>query len=225
MINRLIAFGDSWTHGHGVETDPAYKEIGRADDFVFQLRMCNSWPRWLADLLGIPFCNFGYPGSDNVNIKNCISMFHQRFLPDDLIIVMLSFPYRHTFRPEYRDITLRETIVNIQQELSGLNYCLVNSFYPTFSDEPEIKTTLDLSRFLAVDITAADILADYEQTHDIGVWEYGSRKVCGDVENFKAGDYHPNLAGYRVIANWLYDLLVEWEMVDQDPGFLYNNKM
>ena len=31
---RLIAFGDSWTAGHGVETDSTYNEIANPPTFI-----------------------------------------------------------------------------------------------------------------------------------------------------------------------------------------------
>lgn len=203
-MKKLIAFGDSWTHGHGVEDDVAYKEIGRADDFIFNLRMSNSWPRWLADKIDLPFLNFGYPGSDNIHISNCVNMFFDKLSKDDIILIMLSFPYRHTFRNEAKHVTLKSIIVALQQKLQGYNYYFLNSFCATFVDEPNLKNELDLSRFIQPDITAADILTKYEQENDVSVWEYQSRKVYNDKQNFYEGDYHPNLLGYKIIADWVY---------------------
>ena len=203
-MKKLIAFGDSWTHGHGVEDDVQYKEVGNPGDFIFQLRMLNSWPRYVADKMDLPYLNFGYPGSDNIHIANCVDMFQTQLSKDDLIIIMLSFPYRHTFRRETRDVTLKSIIERFQNTLKGYNYYFFNSFCQTFVDEPELKGQLDLSRFIQVDTTASDILIEYEKQNDISVWEYGSRKVYTDERNFLDGDYHPNLLGYKVIADWIY---------------------
>lgn len=204
-MKKLITFGDSWTHGHGVEDDIHYKEIGRADDFTFNLRMCNSWPRWLANKLDLPFCNFGYPGIDNIEISKTIDMFKNKLEKDDLILVMLSFPYRHLMRGGLEGrMTVKMIVESIQRKLNGYNYYLLNSFCNTFYDEPNLKNQLDLSRFIAVDVTAADILIKYEQENDVSVWEYNCRKVYDDKKNFTSGDYHPNLLGYKVIADWVY---------------------
>jgi hypothetical protein len=206
-MKKLIAFGDSWTHGHGVEPDIKYKEVGNPGDFIFQLRLCNSWPRWLANKLDLPFLNFGYPGSDNIHIANCIDMFLNNLSKDDLIIVMLSFPYRHTFRKETENISLQSVIERIQKQLDGLDYYIFNSFCPTFYDEPNTKSKLDLTRFICVDTTAADILNKYEIENNISVWEYESRKVYDDKQNLYEGDYHPNLLGYKLISEWIYQEL------------------
>ena len=42
---RLICFGDSWTAGHGIETDLKYKEVAHPEKFITNLRNQNSWPR------------------------------------------------------------------------------------------------------------------------------------------------------------------------------------
>lgn len=205
-MKKLIAFGDSWTHGHGVEDDIAYKEIGRADDFIFTLRMLNSWPRYLADKLDLPFLNFGYPGADNINIANSIDMFFDHLTENDLILIMLSFPYRHAHGSNLH-VKVQDVIKRLQKKLDGYDYYFLNSFCCTFEFDQDIKHSMDLSRFIQVDTTAADILTKYEKENDVSVWEYNSRKVYNDKKNFSEGDYHPNILGYKIIANWIYDEL------------------
>ena len=36
------------------------------------------------------------------------------------------------------------------------------------------------------------------------VWEYGSKMVWNDEENYYEGDYHPNLEGYKLIGEYIY---------------------
>ena len=46
---RLLTFGDSWTAGHGVETDIRHKETVQPPEgngFIDKLRKFNSWPRF-----------------------------------------------------------------------------------------------------------------------------------------------------------------------------------
>ena len=50
---RLITFGDSWTAGHGVETEIEYKENPTPPKFIEKLREQNSFPKWLGNLLNI----------------------------------------------------------------------------------------------------------------------------------------------------------------------------
>ena len=45
---RLITFGDSWTAGHGVETEKEYKENPTPPKFIEKLREQNSFPKWLS---------------------------------------------------------------------------------------------------------------------------------------------------------------------------------
>ena len=85
-IQRLVAFGDSWTAGHGVETDPRYRDIARPEPFVHNLRLSNSWPRWLAQALDIPFVNLAEAGICNVGIKRSIEN-HRPWIDPDTDLV------------------------------------------------------------------------------------------------------------------------------------------
>ena len=44
------------------------------------------------------------------------------------------------------------------------------------------------------------MLRNYEILNDVSVWEYGSRSVWENEENLFIGDYHPNILGYKLIA-------------------------
>lgn len=211
QIRRLVAFGDSWTAGHGVETDPRYQDIARPEPFVENLRRANSWPRWLSARYDIPMINMGQAGVCNVGIKRTI---HENlgFLDPkhDLVLVMWSFPYRHHLWIHTcgaDEIALLDILRSTQTMLAGYNYFWFNSFWPTFDQEPHIQADLDMSRFLAPQHTAAQVLRAYEEANDCSVWEYDSRNVHEDAHGFSTGDYHPNLLGYRITAQWIWDLL------------------
>ena len=94
---RLITFGDSWTAGHGIETDIKYKEEPFPDAFTQKLRDMNSWPRWAAQKLDCPYVNLGVCGYGNEYILNEIDSIKNFGLlsKDDIIIVMFSYPYRY----------------------------------------------------------------------------------------------------------------------------------
>mgnify|MGYP000350511458 CR=1 FL=1 len=62
---RLITFGDSWTAGHGIETDVKYKEEPFPHMFIQKLRDMNSWPRWVSDKLKCEYVNLGVCGYGN----------------------------------------------------------------------------------------------------------------------------------------------------------------
>ena len=92
---RLICFGDSWTVGHGVETDKQFKEVADAPPFIKKLREQNSWVRWCAEKLKIPFVNMGVCGYGNLYIYNDLkeSIESGYIEDDDFIIIMFSYPY------------------------------------------------------------------------------------------------------------------------------------
>lgn len=201
---RLICFGDSWTAGHGIEDDVQYKETSLPNMFIQKLRYMNSWPRWVAEKLKCPYINLGVCGFGNEFMLNEIKSVKRdnHLKKDDIIIVMLSYPYRYT-GDTYNVIEIYE---QMEQELKGFNHFYFNSFFPTFKEEYFDITELP-DYFINPNGCVSDILREYEINNDIGVWEYGSRSVWNDEKNFYEGDYHPNLEGYKVIANYIYGKL------------------
>jgi hypothetical protein len=213
-IKRIVTFGDSWTAGHGVETDERYRDIARPEPFIHQLRISNSWPRWLSTAYDVPFVNLAEAGICNAGIKRAIENHHGWIDPEhDLVLVMWSFPYRHHQWMDilqHDEIALGDIFGRAQEMLTGYQYFFFNSFFDNFDQEPELLDRLGLARWLAPRATAAQALLQYEQERDQSVWEYGSRNVHLDQHGFRTGDYHPNLLGYRVVAEWVYNHLRPW---------------
>lgn len=198
MHERLITFGDSWTAGHGVETQVQYKEVIDCGLFINTLRNGNGWPRYLAQHYDIPFVNLGVCNYSNPEIIQRIKQNLKHLSKNDLIIIMLSYAFRGEGQPEH-------DIPKINELLKGYNYFMVNSFYPTFKEVPQhIIDTLDISRFINPEMTMAEFLIYYEKVHNTSVWEYGCRKVS-ELGSFLGGDFHPNTLGYKTIAWELYN--------------------
>ena len=206
-MQRLIAFGDSWTHGHGVEHQRPLIKSGFAGDLVFSLRLCNSWPRWLSDRFSLTYANIGQPGLSNEQILHKIRGAANELDPGDLIIVMWSYPYRLPNLKEFVPRRPHEVVREAIEVLSDFDYYFVNAFYPMFQHEQHRTKDLDLSRFLDIDRSAADVLRAYERDNDVSVWEYGARITNLNDQELGEGLFHPNLLGYRVIADWIYDIL------------------
>jgi hypothetical protein len=202
--SRLITFGDSWTAGHGVELDIHCKEVISPNPFIDKLRTSNGWPRHLANLFDIPFVNFGWCNYSNKDIINSIKENIEYFDKNDIIIVMLSFPYRDGCIPG-------ENVNEITNILNGFNYFLFNSFAKTFSNElEEDLSKIDLSKFLGKDFTMVELLTKYEIDNDVSVWEYNFR-YPHSWQGTLYGDTHPNYLGYKVIANKMYELINEYD--------------
>jgi lysophospholipase L1-like esterase len=199
---RLITFGDSWTAGHGVETNVIYKEKAFPDKFTQKLREQNSWPKWVAQKLEIPYINMGVCGYGNEYILKDITEIKNMdsYENDDIIVVMFSYPYRYT-ADTYNVI---EIYHKIETKLKGYKHFFFNSFYPTFKEEKFDITKLP-DYFINPNGCVADVLKEYEIKNDISVWEYGSRSVWSDEKNYWEGDYHPNELGYKIIGEYIYD--------------------
>ena len=95
QIQRLITFGDSWTAGHGVETEEEYKENSTPPKFIEKLREQNSFPKWLGNLLNISYINLGVCGFGNEYIYKSVKDNLQFIEKEDLIIIVFSYPYRY----------------------------------------------------------------------------------------------------------------------------------
>jgi lysophospholipase L1-like esterase len=201
-LKRLICFGDSWTAGHGVETDVYWKE-GEPSDFIVKLRQMNSWPRWLSDKLDCVFVNFGVCAWSNKQIAEQVeTIVNQKYITkDDIVITMFSYPHR------YRETNILDSPEKIFEKLEKLltpyQHFYFNSFYPTFKDEGYYTKNLP-DYFIKPDECVSDILKKYEIEYNISVWEYESRSVWNNELNFWTGDYHPNLLGYKLIADHIY---------------------
>lgn len=199
--NRLVTFGDSWTAGHGIETDLQYKEVIDCGEFINKLRNSNGWPRHLANLYDIPFVNLGWPNLSNPEIVNTVEKNLKNLKKSDLIVVMWSFPYRGDGIPEV-------DIFNLHDLLDGYNWFMCNSFYSMFEPEQPGKF-LDHSRFLDRNLVFSKILLQYEKQNNVSVWEYDFR-YPDTWQNTEGGDTHPNYLGYKIIAQQLKQLIDDY---------------
>jgi lysophospholipase L1-like esterase len=200
---RLLTFGDSWTAGHGVETDNIYKENAHplpGKGFIVNLRRFNSWPRYVAEKLDCVFVNNGYCGAGNDDIYQEIKvLFDDKMIKDDdVFIVMFSYPHRYRVKkPENNPVKVFQ---RLEELLKPYKKFYFNSFYPTFKDEDGFDVATLPEHFINPNGTMADMLRDYEIANDVSVWEYESRSVWENEHNLWWGDYHPNLLGYKLIA-------------------------
>jgi len=186
-LKRLICFGDSWTAGHGVETDVYWKE-GEPSDFIVKLRQMNSWPRWLSDKLDCVFVNFGVCAWSNKQIAEQVETIvnHKYITKDDIVITMFSYPHR------YRDTNILDSPEKIFEKLENLltpyQHFYFNSFYPTFKDEGyDTKNLPDY--FIKPDECVSDILKKYEIKNKIPQFKIydqiknGNIKIFSDITN------------------------------------------
>ena len=91
---RVIGFGDSFTAGEG--TDNQYVEQLSTFEKIEKYQKEHSWPRYLADKIGVKYVNNGEVGSSNYRIfSNIFEQFAQNNINnDDLVVIMWSSPLR-----------------------------------------------------------------------------------------------------------------------------------
>jgi hypothetical protein len=199
---RLITFGDSWTAGHGVEKNILYKEDPTPPLFIEKLREQNSWPRWTANKLNIPFVNISKCGWGNEYIYNSVEESLPFIKTDDIVVIVFSYPYRYERHNKYTPL---ELFNKFEKLLDGYNRFYFNGFYPLLNDvDDEIKFP---KHYINPFGTLSYILQVEEIQNKKDVWEYGSKSVWNDEKNYYEGDYHPNLEGYKIIGNYIYSEL------------------
>lgn len=209
---RLLTFGDSWTAGHGVETNNIYKENAHPIEgkgFIVNLRRFNSWPRYVAEKLDCVFVNNGYCGVGNDDIyKEVKILFDDKMIEkDDVFIIMFSYPHRYRIKkPENNPV---EVFDKLEKLLGSHKRFYFNSFYPSFKDEDDFDTNTLPDYFINPNGTMVDILRNYETSNDVSVWEYDSRSVWENEQNLWWGDYHPNLLGYKLIAQEIVKQIID----------------
>lgn len=87
-MSRLIAFGCSFTYGHGlVDCHIPPNHPGPVPSKF-------AWPQLIADQLGLECINLGIPGNSNKQIWYQVSKFD--FQKDDIVFIMWSYPERYT---------------------------------------------------------------------------------------------------------------------------------
>lgn len=193
---RLIAFGDSWTAGHGVETDIIYKEVANPPLFIQKLREQNSWPKYLAQRINIPFINLGMCGIGNEYIYKAVENNLKFINQKDIIVIVFTYPYRYQKHNKYTPDELFKKFENLLKDYKRFYF---NAFFPFLENTKELPVHyINPKGTLAYQLELSEVLDKKS------VWEYDSKMVWNDEENFYEGDYHPNLNGYRIISEYIY---------------------
>lgn len=199
---KLVAFGDSWTAGHGVETDSTYKEDSNPPKFIENLRNQNSWVRWCAEKMGIGYVNMGECGFGNEYIYKSVKENLKFINNDDIIIIVFSYPHRYE---KYNKYTSKELLEKFDKLLYGHKKFYFNGFYPFIEDvdfnfpKHYINPLETLSYQLQVE----------ELVNKKSVWEYDSKSIWNDEKNYHEGDYHPNLNGYKILGEFIYNSILK----------------
>jgi len=196
---RLVTFGDSYTNGYGLSDSNKWKGHGFPNDFEDYYRRMNSWPRYVAEKLGVPFINMGKCNNfGNNDIYKLIKENMDELLSTDLILIAFSFPYRNLTTPN-NDYKI------IDELLKEYNRYYFNAFYPMFNDETPIN--LNFERFIEPTYTFADYLRDSEKLTGIPYFE---NEAFYGYDGVKEGGLHPNLNGYKKIAEFVYNKIEKY---------------
>ena len=116
---------------------------------------------------------------------------------EDIIVIVFSYPHRYE---KYNQYTPEELFQKYEQLLFGYKKFYFNGFYP-FIEDIDFKFPKHYINPLG---TLSYQLQVEEMVNKKSVWEYGSKMVWNDEDNYYEGDYHPNLEGYKIIGEYIY---------------------
>jgi len=112
-MSRLIAFGDSFTYGHGLsDCHIPIKKVAfltTEKNWAGPVPSKFAWPQVLGDMMGLEVVNKSAPGNSNIQILRDILSF-ENFLPSDLVIIGWTYPVRDcVFKKNFlgKDISFR----------------------------------------------------------------------------------------------------------------------
>lgn len=172
-MTRLVAFGDSFTQGIGIDGMPGDSTLPNPW----------AWPQLTADILGLECVNYGRGGAAPLGILENITYFD--FNPDDIVII--GWPF-HGRMPIYNDNSWHYTI----QPYCG-NYEADSFFVEHFTEYHTIRT-LDMCIKLSDEFlkhkVANVIQRDYVATYNM----LDILDIYGRDEESKVIETFPNIA-------------------------------
>jgi len=157
----------------------------------------------LAEKLDTTFVNMGMCDNfGNRDIYNLIKENKIELLSDDLIIIAFSFPYRNETSPI-------EDYKKISELLKDHNVIYFNAFFPIFEEELNYEF-LDLTNFLNYKESFIEHLIECEKNTNKPHFE---KNEFWKAESKRGGWLHPNLLGYKEIANYIFDKLKQHNVI------------
>ena len=234
-MSRLFCIGDSWTHGHGVETDSKYAQIGtglnhfKNRSLTFE-RMMNGWPRFLSDHLGgISYINYGICGHTNFHQFEILEKEWDYINNDDIVAIMLTGVMRDNLstvgQEQVNKMADRIGGYPLSHQLlryfgdglrkRGIKFVVCNAFNsPLVYEDPSHVPPLvkgdwdDLKKwkeFYKPKSTMMEELAVMELKINKPLFEY-DKFFTDDPHVFP---HHPNRNGYKIISDILYNHIKE----------------
>jgi hypothetical protein len=171
----------------------------------------------LANELDCAYVSFATSSHNNKQILDEIKniVINNVLKNDDIIIVMLTYPYRGGTNPI-------SDFIKMEELLKPYRHFYFNGFYPMFKHE----IYLDIpDYFIDSERSMLDMLIDYEQKNPNcePIWEYSRRIEWNDESRNKDTIYHPNMFGYKLIGKHIYSKIKDKKI---DPNNkIKNNKL
>lgn len=218
-MSKLFVYGCSFTWFGSSHIEEAEKYHLRAHQWVKE----RSWPKLLADNLGLELIHYGHPGASNDQIYNTITSTFEEISKDDLVIVSWTHPFRvpikggHTMMPtmdisvnsEFEDLLKYYTKYLYDENLSlrklvslskGISDCFpCKSFYSISSN----ATTELLEDKFNYNILNSDLFLVSPSTNNSPL--YDITQIRDTERHFSC--CHPNEAGHKHIADTFFNIL------------------
>ena len=125
-------------------------------------------------------------------VENNLKFINQK----DIIVIVFTYPYRYQKHNKYTPDELFKKFENLLKDYKRFYF---NAFFPFLENTKELPVHyINPKGTLAYQLELSEVLDKKS------VWEYDSKMVWNDEENFYEGDYHPNLNGYKIISEYIY---------------------
>ena len=199
-MNRLIAYGCSWTSGEGCDSDI---ESTLTNDKLLKFRNKNSWPYFLSKKLNIhEYINNGISGNSNIKIFNQIinEIETKKINSNDFICIMFSSSLRDNvpFLPE------GEWVSNSVKHLIQTPDNFYNSYNQVGSSLKFNKFLSNYKKFFLTNLFTSDYYNIVNQNYIIFLQkildEYGIRYIM--MESFESMIHYPLNNDYINLINF-----------------------
>ena len=218
---RIVAFGCSHTYGHSLPDCVVDKYLPGPHPSHF------AFPSLIAKELDVLCINKSIPASSNLQILLNILQFN--FLPDDLVLVMWTFPNRGTLLTnEKQPIRITPWLIPDDKGMLLINYCakkdkmstdtiidMAKSFYKTHSDyHLRLMSWLymDMASMFLDKLKIKKFFTTFDDSWDISENPISDCRSIKDPFEYSIIDYgnddsHPGLETHKIWANKILEVL------------------
>jgi len=197
-MNKLFAFGCSFTAGNGCLVGEEYTEKYKSNEYDL------IWPEIISNQIGYELINYGMGGYSNDKIFDTILNVYDKINENDYVIIEMSFHHRYDI-PNSKD----ESLLTIAPNPSNL---LVNEYSKNEIEHiTYVSTLMQSNLFKKRNINRFNflqkLLLNTKKVKNCLIWDVEENinnfEKIVDVTNGEINDHHWSYEGHRSFAKHL----------------------